>query len=551
VSITRVRTTRAAVLLPPLGYLLLSLPVFGGVWLDLQSSVVGRDDIDPSGFIWCLAWWPNALLDGVDPFVTDALLVPEGYNLTWAASMPAPALLMAPITFLASATVTFNLLMLLSPPLSAWAAYALCRHVTGAAWPSFLGGYLFGFSPYMLGAMRGGAPNLTMVALIPLMVLLVIKRTEGSLSRGPFVGLMVAALVLQIGIGSEVMATATLFGAVTLVIAYGLFADHRPRLLETVKLLVVAYALAGLVLAPFLLAMLEPHATPEHADPRTLVIDVASLVVPEQLELGGGTVSDWWDRLGISYLNGGPSYLGPLLLALLVGIAWERRRERVALLLVGVIATCLVASLGPRLTVGGDALVPLPWELFVHLPLFRYAIPMRFAMFTFLALAVLLATWLAARPSPARWAIALAAVAFLAPNVRADFWNADAQDPAFFETDLYRAELDERDRVLALPVWGKNARWAARTNIGFRLVGGYVGSMPDSYQRFPAWATLTSGHVDPSDVPQVRRLMRAKGATVVVVERVDAPAWQPLLDSLRTSPRERGGVLVYHLSPPG
>jgi hypothetical protein len=48
------------------------------VWYRPDSAVIGRDEFDPSGFIWRLAWWPNALLDGTSPFVTHSKFAPEG-----------------------------------------------------------------------------------------------------------------------------------------------------------------------------------------------------------------------------------------------------------------------------------------------------------------------------------------------------------------------------------------------------------------------------------------------------------------------------------------
>ena len=40
------------------------------------------------------------------------------------------------------------------PALAAWTAFLLCRYLTRPLWPSLVGGYLFGFSSYVLGARR-------------------------------------------------------------------------------------------------------------------------------------------------------------------------------------------------------------------------------------------------------------------------------------------------------------------------------------------------------------------------------------------------------------
>ena len=73
---------------------------------------------------------------------------------------------------------TYNIIVLPMLPLAAFAAFLLCQHVTGGAfWPSVLGGYIFGFSPYMLGQVLA---HLDLVAVfpVPLIVLLDAEETR-------------------------------------------------------------------------------------------------------------------------------------------------------------------------------------------------------------------------------------------------------------------------------------------------------------------------------------------------------------------------------------
>ena len=160
-------------------YTLLSVVFFGGPVLPLigdpTGTIIAKDQIDSSLFMWFFAWWPHALLHGLNPFVTHLMFVPEGFNLQWTTSMPGPSLLLSPITLLFSPVVTWNVIQLLAPALSAWTAFLLCRYITGKTWPSFVGGYLFGFSPYMLAHVTG-SPFLSLVPLLPVFVLLVLRR---------------------------------------------------------------------------------------------------------------------------------------------------------------------------------------------------------------------------------------------------------------------------------------------------------------------------------------------------------------------------------------
>ena len=208
-------------------YAVLSLVLFGlPVLGHLGSRIVASDPIDSSQFMWFFAWWPHALLHGLNPFVTHVMFVPEGFNLTWATAMPGPSR------------------AALAGDAGLRARRDLERDPAGLAGAQRLdgvhavpppdrpdgavagGGYVFGFSPYMLIHLTGG-PYLALVALVPVFVLLVIRRVQGPIGARAFVVAMALALAGQYLISSEVLATATLFGAVALVLAYALLPDRR------------------------------------------------------------------------------------------------------------------------------------------------------------------------------------------------------------------------------------------------------------------------------------------------------------------------------------
>ena len=89
---------------------------------------------------------------------------------------------MWPVTAAFGVVVSYNVMLLLVPPLSAWAAFAAARRLTGRFWPSLLAGAVYGFCPYELMHTWQGQPNLTVIALFPLLVYLVLRWWEGSLS---------------------------------------------------------------------------------------------------------------------------------------------------------------------------------------------------------------------------------------------------------------------------------------------------------------------------------------------------------------------------------
>jgi hypothetical protein len=204
---------RPAVLgLPLVIYFAVTLLLFGRHqgWTNHYMGV----GLDPVSFVWFLHWWPFAAAHGLNPFVTNYIWFPHGYNLTWATSVPFLALAMAPVTYLLGTVFTFNVLTAAAPALAAWTAFLLCEEVTND-WPgSLFGGCLFGFSAYEIGQHLGHL-NLDFTCLVPLVLLVCILRVRGHISGRVFIPALTACLLAQFGISTEVLATVCVFGAVT------------------------------------------------------------------------------------------------------------------------------------------------------------------------------------------------------------------------------------------------------------------------------------------------------------------------------------------------
>lgn len=529
-------------------YLVVSSVFFGRQALaHLGSVVIAPNDIDSSQYQWFLAWWPHAILHGLNPFVTHAVYVPEGYNLTWTTSLAGPAILLSPITLLFGPTVAFNLFAILAPAVSALTAFLLCRHITRSPWPSLLGGYVFGFSGFVLTTVQG-EPWLAFVALVPAVALLVLKRLDGELRRRTFIGLIAGAVVVQFLTSAEVLTTATLFGGLVVALAAALFRERRRELLVLVGELAAAFVIAIVVLSPFLYYMLKPHTSPLHATLFVGPTDPIAFFVPGSLLAGGTWLAARWGALGLPPTHDTFAYLGLPLLAIAFAYMVGERHRRSARLLTICFAVGILAVMGTRLIIAGhDTGVALPWALLTHIPLIRYALPFRTAIYAALVGAVILASWLATRPRALPWAVAMLAVAALVPSLSSPYWHSDAVDPPFFRTGEYRAYLSHADNVLTVPVDGQNQRWQARSGFAFNIVGGYLGAFPTSYTRFVAWNALLNGVRPPHWPEALRAYLAAKHATVIVIDKGVGARWRPLFASLHITPVDTGGVLVYRL----
>jgi hypothetical protein len=246
------------------------------------------------------------------------------------------------------------------------------------------------------------------------------------------------------------------------------------------------------------------------------------------------------------------------LVVVVVLFAWRRWRAPAARFLVACALLAAYATLGPKLTVHGHRLVPLP-TVFGHdrvgghpLPVLDNTLPVRFAVYTALATAVIAALWAASRPrSPGTWALAALSVLLLVPNPH--YWTTRYSIPAFFTDARYRPCLAAGANVLPQPVDGGGPAdlWQALGHFRFRMAGGRLQtSAPSAFLHPRSVAQISVGY-DP--VPGQTRLLRAfverYGVTDAVVEKRRAALWGPSLDRIAER-HDVGGVLLYSLSAP-
>src|SRR5262245_56568146 len=241
---------------------LIALAAYGALWLAVAGPrilphlgdrlLAGYGD-EASVFVWSLEWWARAWQFGGNPLLTSVVWAPTGMNLAWVTTLPGPAVAVSPLTRLAGPVVAFNVLSLLVPPITAWVAFLFLRRLTRSFGAALLGGLLFGFSPVVMREILQGHLNLSMLVALPLVAFLVARHIEGTLTATAFVTLLTLALVLQFSIFTETFATLALVLAILglLWLAFAPRKDRR-RVVRTAGLVALAFALALVVVAPYL-----------------------------------------------------------------------------------------------------------------------------------------------------------------------------------------------------------------------------------------------------------------------------------------------------------
>jgi hypothetical protein len=509
--------------------------------------------------VWILKWWPQAVASGWDPLHTSAAYAPDGFNMTWVTSIPGPSLALAPLTQLAGPIVSYNVLVILIPAINGWAAFMLCREL-GARYPaSVLGGYIFGFSSYVLGQ-APGHPHMALVAALPLGALLAMRFQRGRISRRWFPAALSAVLTAQFLVSVEVFLTMAMFGGLAIALAAVLFREQWDRIWELSKLTLIAYLVTAVIVSPYLYANLSEPNTLAGVDPLTFSTDPLGVVVPSHLTAIGGAL---FESVNSQFSGEQGAYLGVPLLLLLGLFAWQRRSDRVFRYLLAFLALAFIAALGPRLNLLGHVTaIRLPWTPFIHLPIAKYIIPARLIVYMWLALTVIIALGLSSQGGRLRWVLAVSGAVLLLPATGATnpvdgepFWSSTRHVPAFFHS-AQLGKLPREGTVLVIPYAvadnGESMIWQAEAGMAFEMPDGYLSAIvPPSFACWPIEGSLRAASYTASQRGQFLEFLASKRVRAVVVSPQEKQAAEPLLSALPGEPRPSGGVFVYRVAAAG
>jgi hypothetical protein len=530
-------------------YVALSILVFGrhAVRYPATACVCGVSN-DPGSYMWAFAWWPHALVHGLNPFVTHYLWTPSGVNVAQGAMVPTAAILMFPVTELFGPVVTYNVLSILAPALGALTTFLLCRRLIDRALPALAAGYLFGFSSYEIWHMAGNL-NLILTFLIPLMVLVALRRLDGELSRRVYIPLMAALFLMQAGFSPEQLGECVLMGGAILIA--GLVVASTAQRGAVVRLLldtILAGLLALAVGAPFfyyaLLAPGFPTGNPSYSDQYGL--NVLNFFVPESVTaLGGKTFRE----LSYTFEGGGGYFTLPLVLAFMAWIANPRGRRKLAILVgVGTVVS-LIGAFGSHLRIAGFQTISLPFQWFNEVRGFSDLANSRFDLFTGLAVSIGLAAWLST-PSMGRlwrWAVIGIGIVLLFPEVTYPSFDATVNNPPFFATSLYRHYLRPGETVLVLPFGGNDMSmlWQAEDGFSYYMPEGYISSLvPTPFSSVPTVGLLLGDTTAPS-VPEMQAYISSEYVSHIVVDPSRGGPWSALLAVMGLRGQSVGGIVLY------
>jgi hypothetical protein len=533
---------------------LLALALYIVVWLltvgrhfahNLGDAHLDQVSMDPNFYTWCLRWWPYAIGHGINPFFSHLIWAPRGHSLAWVTAIPPIALLAAPLTLAAGPIVTFNLLVILGPPLAAWATFVLCRRITRKFWPSLAGGAVFGFSAYEMNHIAAGQLNLTYSLLVPLLAYVFVLWRDQAIGTRTFVVLAGLTMAVQFYLFLETFADLTALLAVSLAVGIAVAGRaDRPQMLRLARYVAYAYGIAILLALPYLAYALRAKAPVLRADTN---LDLASLAIPRP-----GTVAgiSWLHELAMGPIPvSAAGYVGIPLLVLAVLLAVTGWSSRLVRFLTLTLAFVILASLGSALRVGGGEIFSFPWARLWQLPIVRNAYPSRLMLFAYLALAVMTAVWLA-RSTANRWLRVSLAALVVAALVQ-DAGNFDIYPhstvPTFISSGDYRTQLSPGETVVVVSgVGNAGMLWQAETDFYMRLAGGYINQAITRRSDLPP-PLQQLAHATPAKVARFEAYVRKAGIGAILVDRQHSPLWVGIFWRMGLRGYYSGNVIVYRV----
>jgi hypothetical protein len=515
VSFGRRGSAAAALLI----YAGLAVALFSSTWVHPTTWSVGGMYSDAQQAMWYLGWPPFAITHGQSLLFTNYIDYPGGVNLMWNGSMLLPGLALVPLTQLGGGSViTYNVLMTIAVALSSWTAYLLIRRYVSSQVAAWVGGLLYGFSPFMT-AHSLAHPVLT-VAFMPPILLMLLDEIVRVQRRPPLVTGLLLGLggVAQLFIGEEVMVSTALVGLLLVCVAVGLCPDQvAPRVKHAMLGLASAVVVFGVLAAyPIGFQLFGPqHLLGAVQRPNTYVSDALSFFVPSRNFLLAPARAGAFVHRFTGNVVEDNSYVGVLLALLLAFIVvryWRRLEVRLAALgaaLIGILSMGITIHFAGRIS-------PIPvfalglvfpflrrylpgwlmlfltffgWLALSNVPVLDNILPTRLMLHFYLLAGLLIAVWLndlrawQPRPRLLGWLATAASLALLLPVL--PYPSTSRIAPAFFAGSA-GSRIPDGSVALVIPFSargnGQAMIWQEQAGLRFRMPEGNA-IIPDALPR--------------------------------------------------------------------
>lgn len=351
-----------------------------------SANAIPGNGGDGYWYLWDFWAFKNAIFTHTNPIYTSWIYYPTGVSLAFSSTSFFNAALSIPLQFIWGLPRAYTFIWLMNFALSGFGAFALMRYLGGTTKVAFISGLIFMLCPYHL-AHGWGHMNLISTAWIPLYALFFLKTIREDKRSNP----AIAALFLSIAAFCDFYVVIFLVTLSVLILAYYFWTERRQApfagVLRRTALTFVIFA--GLTF-PLFFPMFQQllHGASYVYRPGSFMeysADLVAFVVPSKLNpLFASQVAPIYQHLTGNLVEQTVfvGYVGLVLSALAI----IRLRTREVRFWALALLIFLLLSLGPVLQVNGavvrvpsaipyigNAAVPLPYSVLMHLPVFSIA----------------------------------------------------------------------------------------------------------------------------------------------------------------------------------
>jgi len=560
-----------------------------GLWTDPAGRIIDANIPDALHYAWWLGHTQFALWNGQTPLQTSHQNWPVGVSAMNNTSLLLPAVLLAPLSWMATSLTSLNVLNLLAVPACAAGGYWALRQLPWGEGPdnerigrpaALVGAVTFAISPAIVNSLVGHI-TMAFAPAMPVLIVLSVAAWSGTSPRrtGVLLGLTAA---VQLFTGEEVLFL-SVFAAVLILLISAL---SRPRAVPAAtKRLVAALGVALAIFTPIAAYPLYLQffgPLKEHGAPFSsfyIAADITAFTTPTKntlLHTAGQAAASARFTAGIEEHL---AYLGwPLLIACLLTTVLGWRRLPVRCAGIGMLVA-MVLSLGSRVWVNGvQTSQRAPDAIIGRIPVINGSLAARFALVAAIFAGALLAFavhglctagFRRGRPLAGGLLATALSLVCLLPLLPRPLPVVEAPSvPPYFSTAA--RHLPEGSVALVLPYPSEYTpiamRWQSAARYSFRMPGGYFlgpdenGQAAVSGQARSATGDLLSQVVSsglpvtatPQRRAQVARDLSTWGADLVVLgpcPHQDAVE-QSLTNLLGFAPQRTGGVEIWPLPTP-
>ena len=465
------------IFLPFIVYLILSLLFLGPNNINDLKTKFFIPSSDSEFFTWLLNWWPYSIVHHLNLFQTNYIWFKHGYDVLWLTSSPFLGLLMSPITLALSAVVSFNLLVILSPVFNAAAMFYLLYYLSRRIAPSLIGGYIFGFSSFVISELFGHT-QLYFLAFIPLIILIIIARFNHHLSKKWFLILSSLLLVCQFLVSLEIITTFLSFLLLFSILMFLFIKAYREKIIKIFKEYIVSGLIALVVLSPVLYSMLTnyKYVSSQINSPVFFSINLLNFIIPTKIAYFGGNLFNHISSHFTGNMSEQGGYLTiPLILIILFYLKsnWSKTITKVLGLMTLIV---MVASLGPSLHISGvDNRIDLPWIIIDHIPILKQALPSRTTVYIFFLASIITVLWLSQKSKAVvswiKYLLALSVIILLIPNLGGSAAWQSIPTPQYFKNISQVVPTTSNQSLLILPYGrtGEGAYLQYVSKLSFKL----------------------------------------------------------------------------------